>query len=595
MKTRKRLAAVLLAAVALMATACGADPETDVTNTADSAESFTQQLDDRADAALEPTVAPAAPAPAEPDDTDEEAAPLPTLTTTTNASGSPDPTPTAVPPAAPTATPVSAQPDATIDNQAASSSYDGVLPAWFRIPAGFVPTGADLQTGDVDVLTVAGDLTTTFAAVCADFEGQARAAGLPRFAGDCDSSNLVYGTDAAKATAQTFGRTTGEFVFIGFELVAPAPATGSADAASPTPTPIPSGSASTITSGTFPDWYAPPAQLDYVSHRDSSNGERRIQTSLGGLDYVALCDDFRSQAAVVGLLPTTSRGCDDATISWSSLESASGADAEIQRVDGLSYDVLFVFDVAALSLEGSGTSAITGNSSASPSATPAPSTSDTASDAESDGDDSASLLPPWFDPTVYGSELAHEVDDGTYTIAAIGRIDSDATFTALCQEFERQAAAGGWNRQSGDECGEDIFDGATFTDPVTGFEAKVRNVRGDEIVYSFEVGVDLTPAEITTIAFDPEVALLPSGFSLVPGDQVIGLAESIDDTNAYNSAIKVQGSAGFQARCEHFLQEAGAVQIVLGGCDSADEIVTITYRDTTVLLEDNVYTFVTRR
>lgn len=340
--------------------------------------------------------------------------------------------------------------------------------------------------------------------------------------------------------------------------------------------------------GTWPDWYRPPGAVEVLSVRDNSSGERRITTDLIGLDFETVCEDWRAQAAAVGLSPTNSKQCNDPITRWTVVESAAGADAEIQEVSGVSYDVLFVFDSASLNLGGGAAPAAqtletTTESAAAP--TPAP-----AEQTESTG-----VLPAWFNPSVTGTELAHAVENGTYEIAATGTIAASQTYTQLCEEFVTQATAAGWIRQSGDQCGEDSFDGATFVDPATGFEVRVRNYRGAEIVYAFDVAANLTPAQITEIAFDPEFNLLPAGFTLANGEQVIGLAESIDSTGAYNTAIQVSGAAGFENRCELLLSQAAGAQIVLGSCTSDLDLITInTGVNTTVILEDDVYTFVTR-
>ena len=79
------------------------------------------------------------------------------------------------------------------------------------------------------------------------------------------------------------------------------------------------------------------------------------------------------------------------------------------------------------------------------------------------------------------------------------------------------------------------------------------------------------------------------------GEQVVGLAESIDSTGAYNTAIQVAGAAGFERRCELLLDQANGAQIVLGSCTSELDLITInTGVNTTVILEDDLYTFVTR-
>lgn len=345
------------------------------------------------------------------------------------------------------------------------------------------------------------------------------------------------------------------------------------------------------TAGIWPAWYQPPAGLQVVNWRDNSSGERRVMTDLTGLDYETVCNDWRAKAASAGLMPTTSKQCNDPITRWTVVESPTGADSEIQDVsETLSYDVLFVFDAASLRL-GAGQAA-----APAPAPTPVPPSDSAAQPAPADEtDDDSRVLPAWFNPSVVGTELAHAVDGGIYEIAAIGVIGPDQTYTALCEQFVTQATGAGWSRQSSDVCGEAIFDGATFIDPVTGFEAQVRNYRANEIVYSFEVAANLTPAEITAIAFDPEFQLLPTGFTLVAGEQVIGLAESIDDTGAYNTAIQVTGAAGFTARCELLLDQAVGAQIVLGSCTSDLGLITInTGVNTTVILEDDLYTFVTR-
>ena len=375
-------------------------------------------------------------------------------------------------------------------------------------------------------------------------------------------------------------------------VVAPTspPASEQATTESTTSEPAPPTTAAETT-GVWPAWYQPPAGVQVVNWRDNSSGERRVMTDLAGLDYETVCNDWRAKAASAGLTPTTSKQCNDPITRWTVVESPTGADSEIQDVsETLSYDVLFVFDAASLRL-GAGQAA-----APAPAPTPVPPSDSAAQPAPADEtDDDGRLLPAWFNPSVTGTELAHAVDGGIYEIAAIGVIRADQTYTALCEQFVTQATGAGWSRQSGDVCGEAIFDGATFVDPVTGFEAKVRNYRANEIVYSFEVAANLTPAEITAIAFDPEFQLLPTGFTLVAGEQVIGLAESIDDTGAYNTAIQVTGAAGFTARCELLLDQAVGAQIVLGSCTSDLDLITInTGVNTTVILEDDLYTFVTR-
>ncbi|MEM7338737.1 MAG: hypothetical protein AAF467_08820 [Actinomycetota bacterium] len=311
--------------------------------------------------------------------------------------------------------------------------------------------------------------------------------------------------------------------------------------------------------------------------------EEQTSTDAGAAEVAAKPDVVTDDAASSTAEATGDVAADDGTRRDDA--GAGSADGSVVDTDGES---------AAAPIDSSADSSSTGSSSDSDGST-------SASPGSSSGGAETGSVPAWFDPPPGGS-VQHEINtDGTYEIIIHSRIgdDSDAAFVSVCNRFEADATAAGWSRVSGDACTDDSFPGATFTDPVTGFEAKVRKRGGDLVLYFLEVGVELTATEITSIAFDRELGLVPPAFDLLPGDQVIALSEGLDETSggieSYTTSIEVAGPNTFAERCDALVALVGS-EPVTGSCDDTSEFAAVgfSYGGGTIVFSEDVYTFIIR-
>lgn len=357
-------------------------------------------------------------------------------------------------------------------------------------------------------------------------------------------------------------------------------------------------SASSAGAGTYdgplPSWFRVPAGFTLESFDLQRTDIDSLVLDGTATSYANVCRDVVAQTVSAGIA-VSSGSCSETSI-------IAGSDNQIVTVSSFGGDSISIVFIGFELVDSAGSSQ---TESAAPAATPEPEAdaddSSAPSPSASSSDESAGSVPTWFDPPP-GGAIQHEINtEGTYEIIVHSRLadDSDATFVRACNQFEADAQAAGWNRVSGDNCTDDVFAGATYTDPVSGFEAKIRQRGGNLALYFLEVGVELTAAEITAVAFDRDLGLLPSAFNLVPGDEVIALSEALDETpsgiESYTTSIEVSGPNTFADRCNGLVTMTSS-DPVTGRCDDASEFAAVgfSYGGGTIVLSEGVYTFVIR-